>query len=139
MFKKEREVIPLKELSEKHKKFVAEYVKDFNGTRAYQAVYPNCTAETARKNAYKLLTNADIQKAVNIKANKHLEKIDIDAEYIIRNIVEITERCMKHEPVMEYDPKAREYVQKTEELFDADGNPAGEQYPRPGRRHRRRI
>lgn len=115
----------MKELTEKQKIFVSEYVKDFNGTRAYKAAYPDCNEESARRQGSRLLTNVDVQKAINEKANKHLDKIDIDAEYIIRNIVEITERCMKHEPVMEYDPKNREYIQKTVELFDEDGDPAG--------------
>lgn len=116
----------MKELTDKQKIFVAEYVKDFNGSRAYKVAYPNCKTDgTARTEASKLLAKPNIQQAVNIKANKHLKKIDIDAEYIIRNIVEITERCMKHEPVMEYDSQSRSYVQKTEELYDEDGNPAG--------------
>lgn len=117
----------MRDLTEKQKVFVSEYLKDFNGSRAYKVAYPDCkTDATARVNASKLLTNTNISEAIREKADKQLEKVDVDVSYIIKNIVEITERCMQHEPVTEYDPVNKEYVQVTAELFDENGNPAGE-------------
>lgn len=117
----------MKELTEKQKIFISEYLKDFNGTRAYKVAYPNCKSDKAAKsNASRLLANDYIQQAMQEKANEHLEKIDVDTNYIISSIKEITERCMQHEPVMEFDPIDRCMVQKKAELFDENGNPAGE-------------
>ena len=117
----------MKELNEKQKVFVSEYLKDFNGTRAYKAAYPSCKTDgTARANASKLLANTNIQQAMQEKANEHLEKLDVDTNYIIGNIKEITERCMQHVPVMVFNPITKCMEQETVELFDENGNPAGE-------------
>lgn len=63
------------ELTEKQKHFCREYIYDWNGTRAYLVAYPGLkNVETARVNASRLLTNA------NIKA--YLESIQIELERI---------------------------------------------------------
>jgi len=49
-------------MTEKQKKFADEYLIDLNATRAYKAAYPNVKKdESARVNASKLLTNANIK------------------------------------------------------------------------------
>ena len=117
----------MKELNENQKIFVSEYLKDFNGSRAYKTAYPKCKSDKAAKsNASRLIANDYIQQALQEKANEHLEKIDVDTNYIINNIKEVTERCMQHEPVMDFDPYNKEYVQRKADLFDENGNPAGE-------------
>jgi phage terminase small subunit len=61
----------IKELSDKHKLFVSEYVKNnCNATKAYMAVY-EVDNESARRLGSLLLTNIDIKAAVN----KEIEKI----------------------------------------------------------------
>lgn len=116
----------LKELNEKQRIFVSEYLKDFNGTRAYIVAYGVENEKTAASNAWRLLRNADIQKAIQEKANEHLEEIDVDTNYIINNIREVTERCMQKQPVMDFDYEDKCLKQRKTELFDEDGNPAGE-------------
>lgn len=73
-------------MTEKQKIFIREYLKDFNGTRAYKAAYPDCSDESARRLASRLLTNDDIQKAIREQANKQLEKIDVDVNDILREL-----------------------------------------------------
>lgn len=73
-------------MNESRERFVREYLKDFNGTRAYKAAYPNCSDESARRLASKLLTNVDIQKAIREQANKQLEKIDVDVNDILKEL-----------------------------------------------------
>lgn len=116
----------VKELNENQKIFVSEYLKDFNGTRAYKVAYGVENERTASTSAWRLLRNVDIQKAIQEKANEHLEEIDVDTNYIINNIKEVTERCMKKQPVMEFDYEDKCLRQKKVELFDEDGDPAGE-------------
>lgn len=53
-----------KPLSRKHQKFIAEYLKQWNGTRAYMAVYPKASEETARANASDLLSKTNISEAI---------------------------------------------------------------------------
>lgn len=115
----------MKDLTEKQKIFISEYLKDFNGSRAYKVAYGVKNDATARTGASRMLTNDNVQKAMQEKANKHLEKIDIDTEYIINNIKEVTERCMKKQPVMDFDYEEKCLTQRETELFDEDGDPAG--------------
>lgn len=116
----------MNELNEKQKIFVSEYLKDFNGTRAYKVAYGVENEKTAATSAWRMLRNVDIQKAIQEKANEHLETIDVDTNYIINNIKEVTERCMKKQPVMDFDYEDKCLKQRRTELFDEDGDPAGD-------------
>jgi len=51
--------------------FAQEYVKNGNnGTRAYMKAYPDCTEETARINASRLLTNANVKEYIKELQNE---------------------------------------------------------------------
>ena len=108
-------------MNEKQKLFVIEYLKDFNGTRAYKVAYPDCNDESARTNASRLLTNDNIQRAIREQADKRLGKAEVDVEYIIGNIKEVVERCMQKEPVMYFDKVDKEYKQEEVYVTDEDG------------------
>ena len=101
-------------LSNSDKLFCTEYLKDFNGTRAYKVAHPKCSNETARRNASKKLTKTDIQDFIQSISNQRLEKNEIDVDYIISNIKEVTERCMQKEPVEYFDKVDREWKYVTE-------------------------
>lgn len=60
-----------KKMAHKHKLFVLEYIKDYNGLRAYKKVY-GCSDSTAKRNASRLLTNAHVQ----VELAKLTEKIE---------------------------------------------------------------
>ena len=72
-------------MNEKQKLFAREYLKDFNGTRAYKEVY-KCDDNTAKVNASRLLTNANIQKEIQEQANKRLEKVDISIDDVLNEL-----------------------------------------------------
>lgn len=107
-------------MNEKQKLFVIEYLKDFNGTRAYKEVY-GCSEESARRLASKLLTKVDIQQAIREQADQRLNKAEVDVEYIIGSIKEVVERCMQREPVMYYDKEDKEYKQEMVYVENEDG------------------
>lgn len=50
------------ELLLRHEKFIEEYLSCFNGVLAYQLAYPDAEYDTARVNASRLLTNANIKR-----------------------------------------------------------------------------
>lgn len=53
-------------LRPKQKRFCEEYVNNgFNGTQAYKKVYPNSSDDTARINACRLLTKANIKAYIS--------------------------------------------------------------------------
>lgn len=91
-------------MNEKQEIFIREYLKDFNGTRAYKEAY-GTDDKTSASNAWRLLRNADIQKAIQEQANKTLEEVEIDVAYIVNNIKEVTERCMKQDEKGNFDAK----------------------------------
>lgn len=59
--KVEQENVEQTKLNKKQELFALEYIKDFNGTRAYKEIYKCKKEETAKVNASRLLTNANIQ------------------------------------------------------------------------------
>ena len=87
-----------KELNEKQKMFCLEYLKDFNGTRAYQKAYW-WTAESARRLASKLLTNVHIQEFLWSRVEKKMDKLDVWVDYVLDNLHQIVEIWMWRQPV----------------------------------------
>jgi phage terminase small subunit len=74
MAKKNKEAeILIEELNPSQKAFCREYIFDWNGTRAYKSAYPGVEDSTARVNASKLLTNANILAYIT-EIQRDLEK-----------------------------------------------------------------
>ncbi len=107
-------------MNEKQEIFIREYLKDFNGTRAYKEAY-GTDDKTSASNAWRLLRKADIQKAIQEKANKTLEEVEIDVAYIVNNIKVVTERCMKQDENGKFDAnnslKGLELLGKYKNIF----------------------
>ena len=77
-------------MTENQKRFCNEYIKDYNATRAYKAVYPSCKKdETAKAAASRLLTNVNLQQYIE-KLQKNLTaKMNITQERVIQEIARI--------------------------------------------------
>lgn len=108
-------------LTDKQKMFCQEYIKDFNGTRA--AIAAGYSKNTARAIASDNLTKLDIQEYLKKIMKKRADKLEIDQEYVLQNIVEVQQRCMQHKPVMVFDKVEKEYVQVTD--INAEGEEVG--------------
>lgn len=63
----------MEDLKPEWRLFCQEYIFDWNGTRAYQAAYPDAKYDSASVNATKLLRNAKIQSYIE-EIQKDLEK-----------------------------------------------------------------
>jgi len=74
-------------ITDKQKIFAAEYVKDFNGTQA--ALRAKYSAKTAEQQASRLLSNVKVQAEVAKLMQKRVEKIEVDANYVLQRLVEI--------------------------------------------------
>jgi phage terminase small subunit len=59
-----------KSLSKKHQAFIDEYLRIWNGTRAYMRVYPKCSYASARTLAGELLAKIDISEAITERMNE---------------------------------------------------------------------
>lgn len=108
-------------MNEKQKLFVIEYLKDFNGTRAYKKAYETKDDKVAGTGAWRMLKNVEIQKAIQEQAKKTLEEVEIDVNYIVGNIKEVTERCMEKSPVMYFDKVDNEWKREKEIVVTEDG------------------
>lgn len=85
-------------LNEKQQRFVAEYLVDSNATKA--AIRAGYSAKTAGSISHKLLKKAEISAAISAKQTRIIEKAELSAEYVLRNLMEIVERCMQRAPVL---------------------------------------
>lgn len=71
----------------KHERFCHEYVIDLNGTQA--AIRAGYSAKTANRIANQLLSKLDIQKRVAELKSDRNEELKIDANYVLKRLVEI--------------------------------------------------
>lgn len=76
-------------LTKQQKRFAKEYVKDLNGTQA--AIRASYSPKTAREQAARLLTKVNIVEFIQELQKKRSDKLEIDAEYVLKRHVEIDE------------------------------------------------
>ena len=105
--------------------FCQEYVVDFNGTRA--AIKAGYTKKSARVQANRLLTNDNIQRRIKELTKKKVERIEYTQDDVMRDLLEVKNRCMQKVPVMYFDKVDKEYKQEQDDLgrdvwkFDSQG------------------
>jgi phage terminase small subunit len=109
----------MSELNEKQKLFCKEYIIDFNATRAYAKIYNREHDETSRVEGHNHLTNPNIQEYIKKLIKPKCDKLDITVDNVLRDILEIKERCMQKVPVREYNRDTREWIETGEWEFDA--------------------
>lgn len=86
-------------LTPKQEKFCREYVKDFNGTQA--AIRAGYSEKTANEQAAQLLAKLSISEFVVDLQKKQNEELEIDAADITLKFLQIRDRCMQAEPVLD--------------------------------------
>jgi hypothetical protein len=84
-------------LNPKQQRFVAEYLKDQNGAKA--AVRAGYAKATARQQASRLLTNADIAAAVNKGHARVAKKAEITVESLARELEQARTLAIKEKQV----------------------------------------
>ena len=112
---------------ERQIKFVEEYIKSLNATDA--AIKAGYSEKTARSQGSRLLTYVDIQKAIQQAKAEREERTKIDADYVLKRLVEIDQMDvldimddqMKIRPVNEWPKVWRQYVVNLENLELSDG------------------
>jgi phage terminase small subunit len=81
-----------KELTAKQLLFVAEYLVDLNATQA--ATRAGYSAKTAKSQGARLLTNVDIAKAIQKHMDKRADRVESEADWVLRTIKETTEKLL---------------------------------------------
>jgi phage terminase small subunit len=103
-------------LTAKQEMFVAEYLVDLNATQA--AIRAGYQEKTARQIGSENLSKPDIAEAIESAFKARSKRVNLNADYVLNNLVEISERCLQRAPVMEFDREEKQMEQKV----DADGN-----------------
>lgn len=80
-------------LTDKQELFAREYLKDLNATQA--AIRAGYSAKTAKETGYENLTKPHIQELIAELNKDRMERVQIDADYVLRQAVKLHERCMQ--------------------------------------------
>lgn len=101
--------------NEKQLRFTREYAKDLNGTQA--AIRAGYSIKSAAVIATELLRKPNIAAMVAKLCAKRGEKIELNAEWVLRNLKIVSARCLQ-----EVKPKTtRNGVETGEFEFDSNG------------------
>jgi phage terminase small subunit len=103
-------------LTDKHIRFIDEYMIDMNGAAAYLRAGYKCNEATARANASRLLTNANISAEIAKRQQKLQQDTGISVQWVLNNFKTVAERCMQAEPI-----RCKESGEILEYKFDSSG------------------
>lgn len=112
-------------LTDKQMIFASEYLIDLNATRAYKKAYPNVKKdETARANASRLLTNANVKNYIDEKMKQIEDKNIADAEEVMKYLtkgmrMELEEEVVVTENIGDYMSEAK-IIKKQISIKDAN-------------------
>lgn len=112
---------------ERQIKFVEEYIKSLNATDA--AIKAGYSEKTARSQGSRLLTNVDIQKAIQQAKAEREERTKIDADYVLKRLVEIDQMDVLDimdddgnvKPLRDWPKIWRQYISNIETISMDDG------------------
>ncbi len=88
-------------MTEKQKRFADEYLIDLNGTRAYKVAYPRVkNDETARANASRMLTNANVKTYIDEQLEKMHNEKTADAQEVLEYLTAVMRNEQTEEVVV---------------------------------------
>lgn len=106
-------------ITPKQERFCQEYIVDYNGAQA--AVRAGYAANSARKTASRLLTNADILARVRELQREQTARLALTQDYVLQQLVDTYRCCREPEPVLVYAPDAGGMVESGKYQFDSKG------------------
>ncbi|WP_187260755.1 terminase small subunit [Pontibacter beigongshangensis] len=113
-------------LTDKQEMFVREYLIDLNATQA--ASRAGYKGNNLDKVGSELLGKTRVAARIAELKDKRADKLEIDAEWVLRRLKSISDRCMQAEPVMTFSPADKAMVHKEDDegnkLYQFDSNGA---------------
>ena len=120
-------------LTEKQLLFCKHYIKHFNATKA--AIEAGYSERSARTEASRLLTNENIQPTISKLMKKRMDRVDVDADYVLKeliacweadpaDIIDLEKGCLK--PITEWPTAWRRMISgmKIKQLTEGFGEDA---------------
>lgn len=104
--------------------FCNEYIADreLNVANAYMKAYPKCkTVKNANAAGSRLLANVNVASYIKELMEERTQRVQYTADDVIRDLLEVKNRCMTAEPVKQWDYDAKEMCETGEYVFDSKG------------------
>lgn len=79
---------------------------------AYLKVRPNASRSTADTEGFRLLRNPKVASAIQEAMTERGKRTEVTADFVLKNIMEIGQRCMQKYPVMIGKGKDREQLKE---------------------------
>jgi len=105
----------------KEEMFALEYIVDLNATKAYMRVNPDAAYSTCSTEGSKMLAKSKVKDLVDKLKKERAEKVKITAEDVLHDLIDIKDRCMQKERVMEFDTDAKCMMPTGEWQFKEQG------------------
>ena len=94
-------ILLARRLTEKQKRFVDEYLIDLNGSRAYRAAYLSCKKEeTARVNASRLLTKANVKDYIATRMAEKNQELIASQDEVLQYLTNVMRGDLKEDQVI---------------------------------------
>jgi phage terminase small subunit len=106
-------------LTAKQEMFIQEYMVDLNATQA--AIRAGYSEKTAKSIGQENLTKPAIRARIEELQQKRAEKVNLDAEWVLRNLQTVVQRSLQEEPVMKFDYEQKKIVETGEYTYDSQG------------------
>lgn len=106
-----------KALTVKQKLRCEEFMKTWNATQSYIKVY-DVNEKQANVSWPRMLVNEGIMNYIKPRLKKRFENAEIDWQWVIDRLVEVVNKSMQKEKVMQYNPKTKDYEHKMIEIED---------------------
>ena len=105
-------------MTPKQEAFVKEYLIDLNASAAYKrAGYKTGNADVLGP---RMLGNAGIKALIQTEMDSRAKRVQITADQVLQNIIDIGDRCMQRWPMMRGQGKERKQVQEYVTTEDGD-------------------
>lgn len=105
--------------TERQQRFIDEYLVDLNATQA--AIRAGYSERTASAQASRLLTNVNIRARIEELKKTRADRLNLDAYWVLKRLMDISDRAMQAEPLMEWDHSEQQLVPSGEYQFDSSG------------------
>ena len=105
--------------NKRYERFCQEYVIDYNGTQA--AIRAGFKEKSARQQAARMLTNANILTRVRELQHEQVERLAVSQDYVIKQLVDTYNCCREPSPVMQFDRDSGEWIETGTYQFDSKG------------------
>lgn len=92
-------------LTDAQERFCQAYLKHLNLTLAYQEAYPKASPSSARSAAPRLFANVRVQDRIAELQAERDTRVQVETDDILRSILEIRDRCMQGEPILDGEGK----------------------------------